>query len=154
MHMNDRVKIVLLTTAAVLVWGAVAVMLVISFRPETPAVQGTRRNLNHVPHRIDTLVLSYRDPFLRDVVTEKVSESPRKAEVVNVVHVPDTVPTVDFVFKGTFGSGINMLGVVVRRGEVIMLRIGDRIGDFSVSGFSSERIVLIYKGRKLEVFAK
>ena len=150
MHMNDRVKIVLLTTAAVLVWGAVAVMLVISFRPETPAVQGTRRNLNHVP----TLVLSYRDPFLRDVVTEKVSESPRKAEVVNVVHVPDTVPTVDFVFKGTFGSGINMLGVVVRRGEVIMLRIGDRIGDFSVSGFSSERIVLIYKGRKLEVFAK
>lgn len=154
MHMNDRVKIVLLTTAAVLVWGAVTVMLVISFRPETPAVQGTRRKQNHVPHGIDTLVLSYRDPFLRDIVTEKVAESPRKAEIVNVVQVPDTVPTVDFVFKGTFGSGINMLGVVVRRGEVVMLRIGDRIGDFSVSGFSPERIVLIYKGRKLEVFAK
>ena len=149
----ERKKIMtgVLLVAVVLIWGVIILKVVQGSRTiENPVVENhTKGSVENVLK--DPLRLDYRDPFLGEFVRVKQDKKPSIAQKAIVKREPEQPPVPDFTFKGLIGNGVEQKAMVMKNGNLHMLRLGEMVGEFKVIGISPELITVQSGKHKIEV---
>lgn len=134
---QKRSTTIVLIVAALLVWGGVAVRITRWTRSDGP-MEGSAPPIDAQPEMpADTLLLDYPDPFLGYLERQETA-SPAKADPVSVSE--DRPPV--FRYKGVMRTKEDMYALIQKGNMSQMLRRGDVLDGWQVSGFGPDAMVL------------
>ena len=147
---NKKITTYVLLAVSILVWVPLAVKIFKSLvTKETVAPPSFRREAGKTVRNVK-LLLDYPDPFLGETKSPPLIEKIREKEVTE--EVADMLP--DFGFKGIIRLD-NLTYILLNRdGEDIMIGAKERIGDFIVSGFSEDSVVVRRGRRSFTLYAE
>lgn len=140
---RKKILTIVLLTAVTLIWGVIILRVARGSSPSvaSPVVNMPEKSQNR--KRKDTVNLDYRDPFLGEFVRandRNKMKAVTQARLVRKEQEPPESP--DFTYKGLIGNGSGQRAVVLKNGNLNLLRIGDTFEEFKVVEIFPEYMIV------------
>jgi len=141
------------------IWCTVAYRIYVAFKDDEPSVvQPVTKPLKRMEKDTVALLLNYKDPFLGEdpppkekVKKQQTKAIPAKRPVVAAPSPPPVEIIPDFQYKGVIRLGKNAQAIVNRKGENIVLKPKEKIGEFLVTEITDEKLIVTRKGKKYDL---
>jgi hypothetical protein len=155
---KKKVTVAVLSVLSLVIWGTIAYKIYAAFGEDVTPLQTASAVRKVEPKRESRLLLNYKDPFLGVYTTAKPKERVAEMPVVNKQPVatsrpaaPTSAPEPDFVYTGFLRTAKGVKAIVSVNGQNRQVKVGDRIGDFTVKSIEKKRLLLNAKGKSYEL---
>jgi len=152
---NKKVVTSILLFLCVIIWGTIG-WKVYSALQENDVVIPQLKKTNAMVEKRDTLnlLLNYRDPFIGEYPDSEIKE---KNDVIQPVVMVETDEELvfeispDFQYKGIIRLGKTTQAMVQWNGKSLLFKPKDKIGEFTITQITEEKLTVSRKNIKYEL---
>lgn len=152
---NKKPVTLILLFLCVIIWGTIGWKVYSAFQEnDVVIVQPTKKNATAEKKDTLHLLLNYRDPFLGEYSDSAMKEEDDTIYPVALEGVEDE-PAIeispDFRYKGIIRLGKNTQAMVQWNGKSLMFKTKDKVGEFTITQITEEKLIVSRKNKKYEL---
>ncbi len=154
--MKKKATILILLFLCIVVWGTIGWKVYSALQEETPVlVASVKAPAPKAQPDTLALLLDYRDPFLGGYPQQRkqVEETSLRQAVDREVYAeqPQEEVIPDFEYKGVVRMGQTTQAIVSRHGENLMVKVNEKVGEFSVLKITDNTLLVSRKNKQYEL---
>lgn len=152
---NKKSTVIVLLFLCTIVWGIIGWRVYHSLTDIPVNASPPSKPVMTIKKDSTYLLLNYRDPFLDDYIEEETAISPDLSEIDSnntddhYISEKETMP--DFQYKGIIRIGKVSQAIVAYKDENSLLKTGDKIDDFVVTGITEDILTVSRAGKKYQL---
>lgn len=151
---NKKSTVIVLLFLCTIVWGIIGWRVYHSLTDIPVTASPPKKPVMIMKKDSTYLLLNYRDPFLDDYIEEETAISPDLSEAdLNSTdnHYMSEEAMPNFQYKGIIRIGKVSQAIVAYKDENRLLKTGDKIDDFIVTGITDETLTVSRAGKKYQL---
>jgi Tfp pilus assembly protein PilP len=155
---KKKVTVAVLLVLCLVIWGTIAYKIYAAFGEEVAPLPTLSVAQKTEKRQDSRLLLNYKDPFLGVYTAAKLKERAAEVPVVDkqpvaAPHPVAPIPTADpdFIYTGFLKTAKGVKAIISISGKNRQVKVGDKIGDFTVRSIEKKRLFLGAKGKSYEL---